>query len=604
MDTDYWHSMDRQFAKNTGLSTDYISVSTHPFKEQLDELKAKIFSGTKNVELSFIATGSGSRSQGQSVPEHYGKEEREELRQLAKINDIDLSVHNPANAPPLSGFSQRGFSPEVKQDSLKELKRTIEFAADVARGGSITVHTQEFQRPIFEGDKESKKLRGYEKEEERSALYFVDKRTGQVQGFGRNQEIPFPKTENGTVLRNQDGSIKEWENKRIYDLEQEAIKKGQEPVKYIYQRIKEKEFEFEKGQAKESLTKAKKLEEDYNYLKKVTTDVETAFKENKNRANYQAIKLVEDLEKSLRERVTPREGTVEYNDFLEKPIDYLKKIRDRIGNESASLYEIADSRQRSIEQLGKEVDNIEPIEKYALKETADTVAKAAIYAYEKEKTMKLEKPLVISPENVFAQTYGSHPAELKKIIEESRNAMVEQLVKGKFVKDETEAKKIAEERIKATFDIGHVNTWRQYFSEKDPTGEKFNKYILGEIGELSKRGLIGHVHINDNFGYEDIHITPGQGNAPIKEFVDKITGEGFKGKMVIEAGNQKGGEGWQVLPGALKVLDSPIYRVDSLYSTWTDIQGSYFGKTGSPNYIVGDLAPSKDWTLWSESQLE
>jgi len=53
----------------------------------IDELKAKIFSGVKNVELSFIATGSGSRAQGSPVPEHFGQEEREELRQLAKVNE-------------------------------------------------------------------------------------------------------------------------------------------------------------------------------------------------------------------------------------------------------------------------------------------------------------------------------------------------------------------------------------------------------------------------------------------------------------------------------------------------------------------------------------
>ena len=167
-------------------------------------------------------------------------------------------------------------------------------------------------------------------------------------------------------------------------------------------------------------------------------------------------------------------------------------------------------------------------------------------------------------------------------------------------KSPQEAEKIAEERIKATFDIGHVNTWRQYFKGSD---QEFKKYILDEVDKLNKEGIIGHVHINDNFGYEDIHITPGQGNAPIKEFVDKIK-ETYKGKMVIEAGNQRGGEGWQAQTGAWRTLNSPIYRVDGMYNTWTEIQGSYFGKTGSPNYLVGDLAPSKDWTLWSETQFE
>ena len=125
---------------------------------------------------------------------------------------------------------------------------------------------------------------------------------------------------------------------------------------------------------------------------------------------------------------------------------------------------------------------------------------------------------------------------------------------------------------------------------------------MKEVDQLTKDKIIGHVHINDNFGYEDIHIAPGQGNAPIKQFVDKITKEGYKGKMVVEAGGQREDE--SVLSHAWKTLGSPIYRIDSIGSSWTEIAGSYFGRTGSPTYIVGDLAPSKDWTLWSETQLE
>jgi len=605
MDTDYWHSMDRKAAKDVGIGNEFISVSTHPFKEQLEELKAKIFSGTKSVELSFIATGSGSRAQGQIVPEHYGTEEREELRQLAKINKIELTVHNPANAPPLSGFSQRGFSPEVKQESLKELKRTIEFAADVARGGNITVHTQEFQRPIFEA--EPKLFEGHKGEKEKAPLYFVDDRTGQIQGYSRNAEIPFPKLadDKKTVLRNPDGTVLKWENKKIYELEKEALDKKQEPIKYIFEKIKNKELEFEKGQAKEVASKAKKLEEESTFLNRIVEDVENQAKIDPANARFMARTWVNRLQGETRERMAPRQGTPEYDEFLENPIKYLHQIKDRYEYETKALYETADARQRSVEQIKDEMKHIKPMEEFALKETAGTVADAAIFAYQKEITMKKSgvqdmKPIVISPENVFAQMYGSHPRELKNIIVKSREAMRDELIAKKIVQSPQEAAKIAEDRIKATFDIGHVNTWRQYFKGSD---QEFKKYILDEVGKLNKEGIIGHVHINDNFGYEDIHITPGQGNAPIKEFVDKIK-ETYKGKMVIEAGNQRAGEGWQAQTGAWRTLNSPIYRAEGVYNTWTEIAGSYFGKTGSPNYLVGDLAPSKDWTLWSETQFE
>ena len=161
---------------------------------------------------------------------------------------------------------------------------------------------------------------------------------------------------------------------------------------------------------------------------------------------------------------------------------------------------------------------------------------------------------------------------------------------------------MAEDRIKATFDIGHANIWRKYYQGSE---EEFKRWLLGNVRELQKEGIIGHVHINDNFGYEDVHVNPGQGNTPIKEFVDEITKEGYTGKMVIEAGGQRQGHQHEVMTEGWKVFNSPIYRIGYKPPwTWTDIEGSYFGKTGSPNYLVGDFAPSRDWTLWSETQLE
>lgn len=606
MDTDYWHSLDRKSAQDVGISPDFISVSTHPFKEQLDELKAKIFSGTKNVELSFIATGSGSRAQGQPVPEHYGKEEREELRQLAKINEIELSVHSPANAPAASGFSREGFSPEVKAESLKELKRTIEFAADVARGGPITVHMWEFERPIFEA---GEKLEGYEKEREKAPIYFVDSKSGKIEGFSRDAEIPIPKGGFENPERDENGHIKEWVKKKVSDFEKEAKAKNEPNVaKYILENVEKRNLEFKKIEMDDYYSQAKKVEREYDFIHNLTKKLDEQAKTNKDAANYNAFTWVERFEEERREKLTPRDASEEYKDFLKNPIKYLKEIEDRTKNSMKAAFEAADARKYEIEEKQRALERIKPIKEYALEQTADTVSEGALYALNLEKEMKkkgaeFDRPIVISPENVgghLSKLYGSTPEELKTIIQKTREAFVNKLV-SRNLADKNEAEKIAEERIKATFDIGHMNTWRQYFKGSE---KEFKDWVLKEVDKLSKSKMLGHVHINDNFGYEDIHISPGQGNAPIKEFVDQITKEGFKGKMVIEAGNQRGGEGWQVLPEAWRTLNSPIYRIDSLYGTWSDIRGSYFGNTGSPTYLVGDTVPSKEWTLWSETQLE
>src|SRR3989344_2670611 len=272
--SDYWHSLDKQTSKDFGISTDLISVSTHPFKEQLQELKAKIFSGTKNVEISFIGTGKSPRSQA-PTPEQYGIEEREELRQLAKVNDIELTTHSPANAPPLSGFSERGFSQEVQEASLNELKRTIEFAADVARGGAIAVHTQEFARPISDIGKEFEAFPG---EEKKAPIYFVNNRTGKIEGLPRDAEIPVPKGGFQHPERTEDGFVKEWERKKVSDFEIEAKEKGVEPVKYILENYYKKDLEFAEIEAKNYASQAKKIEREYNFIEKIRKELEEEHK--------------------------------------------------------------------------------------------------------------------------------------------------------------------------------------------------------------------------------------------------------------------------------------------------------------------------------------
>jgi hypothetical protein len=125
-----------------------------------------------------------------------------------------------------------------------------------------------------------------------------------------------------------------------------------------------------------------------------------------------------------------------------------------------------------------------------------------------------------------------------------------------------------------------------------------------QVEDLQKAGIIGHVHISDNFGYYDEHLAPGEGNVPIRELADKLEREGYEGKYITEWGAQPEAQSFRVMTGALNTLASPVYKIDTAGMAWSDVEGSYFGRTGSPNYLVGDSAPSKDWSLWSETQLE
>ncbi|MBI2673208.1 sugar phosphate isomerase/epimerase [Candidatus Woesearchaeota archaeon] len=284
---------------------------------------------------------------------------------------------------------------------------------------------------------------------------------------------------------------------------------------------------------------------------------------------------------------------------------YINKFVDEVKNQVKYYEEGSISYGKNEEEIKKEITNIETIKTYALKKTADTLSTAAIYAYDKERAQKLEKPLFIAPENLFPEGgFGGHPQDLKEIIVETREAMAKKLVEERKMNPE-EANKIAQDHIKATFDIGHAYTWRKFFQTKpgesiEETDKRFKDYLMSEIKKLSDEGIIGHVHLADNFGYYDEHVTPGMGKAPIPEFVKQMQESGFKGAMITEPGSQD----IQAMLGTWRILNSPVYRIDLTSRSWTDVEGSYFGRTGSPNYIVGDYAPSEDWTLWSGARLE
>ena len=291
----------------------------------------------------------------------------------------------------------------------------------------------------------------------------------------------------------------------------------------------------------------------------------------------------------------------EVKEYLEKPENFLQRLKEEREKNYLAHKEIATSRDRELYQLKQQTEELKPAQEYVLDEIKDSLARSALHAYDLEKQQHLERPLFISPENWSPESYGSHPKEYKEIIQQSREEMAKRLVEQRGMK-QAEARKIAEDHIQGTFDVGHLNFWKKYFTGSD---EQFKEWMSKQFSELSKNNIIGNVHIHDNFGYHDEHLSPGEGNVPIEEFVQKLEKSGYTGKYIAEVGGQKEGFHHTSWTGAMNVLNSPVYRVDNQYARWSDIERSYFGSVPqSPGFLVGDMVPSKDWTLWSEVGLE
>jgi len=598
--TSYWNSLDH-VAKRLNISGKDIGIS-HGIGDVSQGLKANIFAGASQIELGFMGMKKGSRSQPTGVtPETFGKDEREAMRQMAKVNEVELSTHASANVIGLAGYGEGGFRDELKEGALHEIKRAIDFAADVAEGGPVVVHTGEFPRDVASKyyDEEKKiGLRLYPEEKEKGIVQFVDKETGKIIALKRDTKVWAPKVDKygepiEKLEKGKPTGRYEYEPRKFDYYEEQAKKEDKDPAELFYKDYVNREIEQYRGEEKRWFDYAedakRKIQSFENFKKEII--------ERAGNKEYAAELVGNFLTRTQREA-----PSVEIIQEIKKdPIGFLDKQKEEINRSYDYAKDITLNYGKRREEIEESLKNIQPIEEYALDKTADTISNAAMHAYEIEKKKKLKKPLFVAPENIFQEQYGSHPEELKKIIVESREAMTKKLIEQKNM-SERDAKREAEDHIKATFDIGHAHNWRKYFKGSD---KQYNEWLQNQVKKLAEDGIIGHVHISDNFGYYDEHITPGEGTAPIKEFIAELNRKGkFKGQMVVEPGGQPEGKSFEALKGAWRTLKSPMYRIDSTGTAWTDIENSYFGRTTSPNYLVGDVAPSKDWSLWSETQLE
>src|SRR3989338_7127127 len=191
--TDYFHALDAPKTQLKNVSVKDFGISAK-IGDVLQALKADIATGAQHVELVFAGTGKGSLGGMNTNPEMFDKVKREEIRKLAKLNNVTLSTHAAVQMAGASGFHQQGFSDTVQQERLQEIKRTIEFAADTAGGGAVVVHTGEFPRSI-------KDTRFKVGKKEQEPLYLADEKTGKVLAIPRHPlDVPEWKKVDGKYI--------------------------------------------------------------------------------------------------------------------------------------------------------------------------------------------------------------------------------------------------------------------------------------------------------------------------------------------------------------------------------------------------------------------
>jgi len=589
---------------DTKMTAREIGTTMAPDTYPLQELQAKIRQGVAKLEIAFSGAGKSGFGGRGSTPEVLGRKEREEFRELARVNDINVSTHATFGKQGLSGLTQQGFSDEEAQKTLKEINKAIEFAATATQGGAVVFHAGEWQRPIMDAgvknpDKvpeSQRKFKEYDTEYIKAPIYLADEKTGQIQALNREMKFYFPeeefdkKTGMNYIKKGEDGKyiIKELE----FDKAVEHIKNKHKDTKdfdkktdaeVIMYGLREQQLRESEGQA---LRFSEGIDEIKKALQKIAVQRENEEKIWDATAESDRWRLMEpepNRYARLAGEYIPRK------DALKLEEERLKQ--QLIGNQST----VASALEQQ-KKILSEMNRFKPIEEVGIKKTADTLAKAGIKAMMETDLHKkeLKEAIYIAPENLFPDFYGSHADEMIRIVEESRKDMVKKLVARNY--SESDAKQKAETHIRATLDTGHLNEWRQHFKGSE---KEFKKWYLDQVQKMVDKKILGHIHLTDNWGYDDEHLTPGQGNTPNKEVFKMLEKAGFK-DFITEVGSFNANT---ILPDTLAEFGSPVYALGRNMSMGR-VRHGHFGYAAPSNYIVGAYAPSNEFRLWSEVPLE
>ena len=583
-------------------------------KDFLATLQAAIHEGASKVELSL---GGGEMREG---PDSYSNEKLQDLRDMAKHAEVDLvSIHTPVQkVSNLSGYAQQQdggarFSEEHQQNQLNEVKKAINFAASTTEGSAVVVHTAEFPRPITQFDNFAT-YPGVENPEEKERIAVVNTDSQTVQNLPLSHELPLPKYkevyENGKryYLDNQGNKLDLSKAQSEEEREQMLLRRAYEtdedgtPI-FNNKKIKDHLEDFRQKGIKEHPEveffrefQRNNLTQKYNQELYYATQAQQA--ESKlNRMNQEIEKLQKEPDsEEKRQKLAELE---QQKPLFESEVNHAKSAS------AASHMEL----QKNLNDL----KFFKPVSEYGKEVSAKGFAEAGLHAMKvsEENKDKLKRGIFVAPENIFPEMgYGSHPEELKELVQLSRKEMVNKLMKDGW--DENKAWKEANEHIKATFDTEHAGMWKRYMERKPGEteaqfNERFNKWFEEQSRDLAEGDVVGHTHLADGFGYGHANLPPGQGNLPVKKAVEYLKEKGYKGAFLSEGY----GDPSRQLRDAWAYFGSPIYSQympkEMKGRTWDDVWQSHPKYLSRPTYMFGNYVPSKEFSgepFWSGVPLE
>ena len=130
-----------------GIDEIGMSVPMGISAQNVAGIYSKIRMGAGKLEIQFPGYRVGNRNQ--QTPEMLGEDQRQALREMQLANEVRFNTHASFGLMGMMGRDERGnFSTYGAYQDLLELKRAIDFQADMGGGGSVVMHSGEFERQM------------------------------------------------------------------------------------------------------------------------------------------------------------------------------------------------------------------------------------------------------------------------------------------------------------------------------------------------------------------------------------------------------------------------------------------------------------------------
>ncbi|MCX6741900.1 MAG: sugar phosphate isomerase/epimerase [Candidatus Pacearchaeota archaeon] len=584
----------------TGYRVDFkrLGAPTSPqTANQLKEASDRLSEGTMNVEFGALQP---------DVFETIPKQQFAEASQLMKLTGARASLHAPLIDP--AGFTKEGWTEHARQESERQILQVLERAKDLDEKGNVPV-TLHATSGIPAFDWAPQRGKTPEGKESKDAIYIVNRETGELNVIKREiRGLPSPiykkdPTTGEVVYRNNkpvvDDRVKEIKRngKLLYDvppevrLEEMNQRQWRDPLSSI---------EYNKSIVERNMEGYAKLAQRFHNQEKLGDQLSQEEKETSNEAKMElktVRNLMEDYDFQLKNlyhyaytysngenKEKLMEATKRYNDQIAQveklsrdehgnPMDYDTLINDD-PKQFAKIVKLKSEAERD---LINGMRRVQPkifveSEQFALEKTKETLGNAALMAFKQFG----DKAPMLCVENFFPNTVFSRAESLKKLVEDSRKQFVEKAKEQGI--DEGIARSAASRLIGATWDTGHINLLRKYgYGEKEGIfkPEEYGKFLAEETKKIAP--FVKHVHLTDNFGYNDSHLVPGMGEVPFKEVMKELEKAGYSGREIVEAGGMIAQKLGMPTPYILEAFGSGFYGSGPGGPTpnWNQVRASY-----------------------------